>query len=154
MTNLWAFLPVVQHCDTAGHQDGGFVFCYECQICSFPPILSNYKLSTSTVTWWWDAVPVWGSRIWNKATGQRSVFNKTCKAFRATWYQEKKRHCALKCKRTLISSIQTASCPHIDKHTLILRNLNLSVIVLSTAGLFVLLICLIQWLLSSALLFS
>lgn len=74
-------------------------------------------------------------------------------------------HCVLKhmCSETHTvhthndnTLIKTHLCPHIHNHTLILHSyLCLIVfIVLSTAGLFVLLICLSQWLLSSGLLYS
>lgn len=127
-------------------------------MCSFSacyaPLLSNYKqghgLSVSAKSLYRPLV-VGCSAGWVSSADQKLLSG--CKAFRATCYQ-KKRHCALKCEQTLISPIETDACPHIHKHTLILRNLNISVIVLSTAGLFVLLICLIQPQLSSAVLYS
>lgn len=62
----------------------------------------------------------------------------------------------IQCAKTTITLIKTRFCPHIHKHTLILHS-NLCpilLIVLSTAGLFVLLICLSQRLLSPGLLYS
>lgn len=68
-------------------------------------------------------------------------------------------HCVLKpppqpihCVLIEITHIKTGLCPHVLKHTVILRNLVL-LIVLSTAGLFVLLICLSQPRFSSSLFF-